>query len=92
MPRWFLVLIGGSAVFAAVAALLAASTLSRGRWFVAEYESRGPTRYARVLVNDRTGVVCQLNRDGASPDDQGLGQKPWWMCSRPLKAGEPFLP
>jgi hypothetical protein len=67
-------------------------TLARGRWIVAEYESRGPNRYSRVLVNDRTGVVCELNRDGSAPGDPTLGSQAFWMCSRPARGGSPFMP
>jgi hypothetical protein len=91
-PKWFYALLAIAALVTAGAAVCAAAVTWRGRWVVVDYESRGPSQYAKVLINERTGVVCELNRDAAAPGDPALGQRPFWMCSRGPKAGEPFLP
>ena len=90
-PRWFYPLVVFAALVIAGASVVAAVTFSRGHWFVADYESRGPSRLARVLVNDRTGVVCEVNRQGGV-DNPLLGNDAFWMCSRPAQGGKPFLP
>lgn len=91
-PRWSLGLIIIASLVAAGALASIAVTSARGRWLVAEYESRGPNRYSRVLVNDRSGEVCELNRNGSNPTDPSLGEHPFWMCSRPARGGQPFMP
>jgi hypothetical protein len=87
--RWFQTFVVAILFAMAVGSLWAARTYARGRWVVAEYESRGPNRTAKVLVNDRTGVVCELNRQ--SPDS-ALGGDAFWMCSAPPKGGQRFFP
>lgn len=90
--RWFLVVISVAALGLAIAGIVAARTHARGRWTVVEFESRGPHRTARVLINDRTGVVCEVNRVGSSPADSSLGSDAFWMCNQPPKGGQPFMP
>ena len=72
--RWFLVGISVAALGLATAGIVAARTYARGRWTVVEFKSRGPHRTAKVLVNDRTGVVCEVNRLVASRLFAGVGR------------------
>jgi hypothetical protein len=87
-PGWFY------AVVAFCLVVLAGATVwglaSEDHWIVVEYESRGPTRLNKVLLNQRTGETCELIREGSSKEE--LGQHPFWVCNRPPKGGGSFFP
>ena len=95
-PPFLLSLVIGASIAAASATYAVAATKDGpGTWTVVDYVSRGPDLTARVLLNTRTGQVCEINRM-LRPEPGNLWpadmSSPFWMCfAPPTPAGKVFL-
>ena len=95
LPGWLRNAVALCAAFMFVAAALWLINDSfRGDWFVAEFISRGPSAYARIMVDRRTGTTCEvIGRPGAqSILDPTQDTRPFWVCNQRPRAGASFMP